>query len=217
MAHSEITDMSGFELGAPALICRWRLSHGRLPLTNRHMRALLARTVNGQCVTTELVAWAKQHIEWTLQQGSAEFPNGTLMLIIDTQGRAAMTVGSYQPLEDISVRGLARRAGRAGDEAAKTGVAPETLWLVKDNTLIWDQGEDCAASGAASLVVQLAKTLGIDVIGYRGLVEAVTAGAIAYDEAFLVSDEHGVVPAADATGPHGTRLAQGYQRLLARR
>ena len=216
MAHSEITDMSGFELGAPALICRWRLSHGHLPLTNRHMRALLARIVNGQRVTTELVAWAKQHIEWTLQQGSAEYPDGTLMLIVDTQGKAAMTVGSYLPLEDVSVQGLTRRAQRAADEGAKTGVAPETLWLVQGDTLIWDQGEDCTASGAASLIVQLAKTLGIDVIRYEGLIEAVRAKDIPYDEVFLVSDEHGVVPAIDATGVHGQRLAQGYQRLLER-
>lgn len=216
MAHSEITDMSGFELGVPALICRWRLSHGRLPLTNRHMRALLARTVNGQRVTTELVAWAKQHIEWTLQQGSAEYPDGVLMLIVDTQGKAAMTAGSYLPLEDVSVSGLMRRAQRATDEGAKTGVAPETLWVAQGDTFLWDQGDDCAASGTASLVVQLAKTLGIDVNRYEGLIDAIKAKTVAYDEAFLVSDEHGVVPAADAAGNHGQRMAQGYQRLLER-
>lgn len=181
------------------------------------MRALLARRVNGQPVTNELVAWAKQHIEWTLQKGSAEYPDGTLALIVDTQGRAAMTVGSYQPLPDTTALGLARRAERAGDEGAKTGVAPETLWLAKDNALIWDQGTGCEPSGAASLVAQLAKTLGIDAAQHQGLAEAVMADAISYDEAFLVSDEHGVVPAIDAAGAHGMRLAQGYRRLLERR
>ena len=98
-----ITNMEGFELGEPVLICRWRLSNRKLPLENRHMRALVARTVNGMQVPVELMAWAKQHIEWTLEQGSADNPNGTLMLIVDDQGRAAMTVGPYVPLEDVSL------------------------------------------------------------------------------------------------------------------
>ena len=32
-----------FELGEPALVCRWRIAGGRLPLENRHLRALGAR------------------------------------------------------------------------------------------------------------------------------------------------------------------------------
>ena len=39
---------------------------------------------------------------------------------------------------------------------------------------------------------------------------------LTFDEAFLVSDEHGIVPALDACGTHGMRMAQGYQRLLER-
>ena len=35
-----------------------------------------------------------------------------------------------------------------------------------------------------------------------------------HDELLLVSDEHGVVPASDAAGPHARRLADGYARLL---
>lgn len=216
MGRNAVSDMEGFELGTPALVCRWRLSARRLPLENRHLRALLARTVNGQPVTTELVAWAKQHIEWTLDKGAIDHPNGTLMLIIDTQGRAAMTVGPYTPLEDSSLAGLLRRAASAQAEARTTGVRPETLWVSRDDTLLWDPGVLGAPSGAASLVVHLATTLGIDVREQEGLCEAVARKALAYDEAFLVSDEHGVVPARDAAGTHGTRLSEGYGLLLAR-
>ena len=35
-----------------------------------------------------------------------------------------------------------------------------------------------------------------------------------YDEAFLVSDEHGVVPAAGAAGPLAQRFAEAYAKLL---
>ena len=83
-------DMEGFELGTPALVCRWRLARRRLPLENRHLRALLARTVNERPVSQALVAWAKQHIEWTLEEGSAEHPDGVLMLIIIFIGLSIM-------------------------------------------------------------------------------------------------------------------------------
>lgn len=48
-----------------------------------------------------------------------------------------------------------------------------------------------------------------------GLLGAVLAGDAAYDEVFLVSDEHGVVPAADASGDRSERFRQGYAKLLA--
>lgn len=216
MTHGNICDMDGFTLGTPALICRWRLSNRHLPLQNRHLRALLARTVEGKPLTKELVAWAKQHIEWTLDQGAAEHPDGTLMLMLDREGRAAMTVGPYEPLTDLRLSSLTRRATSAAREGQATGVAPETLWIVHDDVLYWDGGEGGSPSGCASLVSQLARTLGLHVVPKRELLESLGASKLAYDEAFLVSDEHGIVPASNARGPHGIRMAQGYQRLLER-
>lgn len=217
MTHADIRDMDGFELGKPALVCRWRLANRGLPLENRHMRALLARMVNDAKVTNELVAWAKQHIEWTLAEGSAEQPDGVLLLIIDEQGRAAMTVGPYAPLDDMTLRGLARRGERAADEGRSTGVAPEVLWGVRDDTLLYDWPEGFTPSGASSLVAQLAQTLGLPMRRHEGLAGEVLSDTVLLDEAFLVSDEHGIVAATDATGPHGLRFASGYQRLLEKR
>ena len=99
-----------FELGTPAIVCRWRLSGGSLPLENRHLRALLARTGNGKRVTKQLVAWAKQHIEWTLAEGSIGQADGVLMVVIDCDGKAAMTVGDYQPLTERHLSQLCQRA-----------------------------------------------------------------------------------------------------------
>lgn len=209
-----ISDMTNFELGKPALVCRWRLYRRRLPLANRHLRALLARRLDGEPVTKALVAWAKQHIEWTLEEGSGAYPDGVLALIVDQEGRAAMTVGPYEPLEDTMLAGLARRARKARDEAAATGVAPETLWVADGPRLLWNGEQAETESGATSLVVQLARTLGIEVARKDDLLDALRTGALMAQDAFLVSDEHGIVPAQDACGPHGTRMAQGYQRLL---
>lgn len=206
--------MSEFELGDPALVCRWRLSHRHLPLENRHLKALLARVVAGTPVSQALVAWAKQHIEWTLEAGAANDPSGTLMLLVDAEGRAAMSVGPYEPLADATLAGLVRRAMEAQREAVSTGVAPESLWLVHEGRFMWNLAEGCAPSGASSLVAQLAQTLGVEVVTRADLLGVLSAGEVAFEEAFLVSDEHGVTLAQDASGPLGRRMAEGYQRLL---
>lgn len=202
-----------FELGEPALVCRWRLAGGRLPLENRHLRALGARVVVGRAVSTQLISWAKQHIEWTLADGSAANPDGVLMLVMDAEGRAAMSVGPYAPLCRVDVAALAERAASAEREAAETGVAPETLWAVRDGALVWGARDGAAAHGAASLVVDLARTLGIEVSRDEGLLSSVAAGDLP-EQVFLCSDEHGVVPASDADGDLVERFAAGYAKLL---
>lgn len=207
-------EMKDFKLGKPVLVCRWRLASGRLPLENRHLRALGLRQAGEKPVSTHLVAWAKQHIEWTLRDGSAQNPDGVLMLIIDEAGQAAMTVGPYEPLPNADSGTLFARALRASEEAAETGVAPETLWLVRDGSLVAGIAPGEAASGAASLVEDLAKTVGMPVVRESGLAASAAAGLERFDEVFLASDEHGIVAAADACGTHARRLADDYARLL---
>ena len=206
--------MEEFELGVPALVCRWRLAARTLPLENRHLRALSQRRVNGAPVTTGLVAWAKQHIEWTLADGATQHPDGVLMVVVDEAGRAAMTVGPYEPLAATEPGALAARALASAREAASTGVAPESLWLVRDGTLVWGAAEDGLPSGAGTLVMDLARTLGIDVTRDPCLAEAVAAGEDAGARVLLVSDEHGVVPAAGCDDDLARRLARGYDTLL---
>ncbi len=217
----------GFELGEPVLVCRWRLAGGRLPLENRHLRAFAARGV-----TMPLVSWAKQHIEWTLGDGAAGEPDGVLMIVVDGQGRAAMSVGPYEPLTSADAATLATRAAQAQTEKplppagkAETlaagatseretvtpdaeAVAPETLWGAADGKLYCALAEGAVLSGATSLVADLAKTRGVEVGWDKDPLE------VGCDELFLVSDEHGVVPAADRAGEIGALLAADYTRLL---
>lgn len=204
-----------FMLGTPALVCRWRLANSTLPLANRHLRALGARRVRGRQVSRQLVAWAKQHIEWTLQDGAAANPDGVLMLIVDEQGRAAMSVGPYEELGDTRLSSLCGRASLARQEAAETGMAPEMLWLARDGVLMREKMPG-VQSGSASLVTDLAKTLGITIRYVDDLLDKVQGRRIDFDEAFLVSDEHGVVRSSDFSGSEGRRFAEGYARLLER-
>ena len=205
-----------FMLGKPAIVCRWRLSNKTLPLENRHLRALGARHTSTRRVQKELVAWAKQHIEWTLGDGAAANPDGVLMMIVDTEGRAAMSVGPYEELEDTRLAALCARADLARREAEEVGVAPEALWLASEGTLIREGAPGMVPAGAVSLVTDLAKTMGIHIKYVDDLLEKVQGRRIDFDEAFLVSDEHGVVPASDYPGPEGRRFSEGYERLLER-
>ena len=206
--------MEDFTLGRPALVCRWRLASRSLPLENRHLRALGRRVVDGAPVSPQLIAWAKQHIEWTLSEGAARYPDGVLMVIVDKEGRAAMTVGPYGPLEATALSALAERALGAGREAAETGVAPESLWVVRGDQLVRGGSAERPLSGTDSLVRDLARTVGMSVACEEGLARRVLDGTACFDEAFLVSDEYGVVLASTAAGPRSQRLADGYARLL---
>lgn len=183
-------------------------------MTNRHLRALGARYVNGDTMSTALVAWAKQHVEWTLEDGCADYPDGVLMIVVDEQGRAAMTVGPYKPLENTDLPTLVRRARAAEEEGNETNVAPETLWAVRDDSLAWGIDSDQAPSGVATLINDLARTIGMNVIRDASLIDEVEAGDESIDEVFLVSDEHGVVPARGASGKRASKFAAGYQKLL---
>ena len=59
--------------------------------------------------------------------------------------------------------------------------------------------------------------MGFPVERQEGLLALLRSGELTCDDAFLVSDEHGVVPACEATGEHGKRMMAGYALLLERR
>ena len=58
-----------FTLDKPALVCRWRMSNKKVPMLNRHIRALSERLVQGEPLTHNMLSWAKQHVEWSLAEG----------------------------------------------------------------------------------------------------------------------------------------------------
>lgn len=213
MDQEELEAAQKFELDNPELVCRWRLAGGVLPLDNRHLRALSRRVVAQKDVSPHLIAWAKQHIEGTLKEGSQEYPDGVLMILLESNGQAAMTVGPYQSLEESSVLSLAGRARISQREEQQTHCAPEVLWLVKDGKLISGISEESVRSGATSLVLDLAQTLHEPTEFNPDVVAQVFDGTADFDEAFLTSDEHGVVCASDAEGEIGERFLFGYKKL----
>ena len=198
-----------FELAEPALVCRWRLARKHVPLLNRHVRALSARRVNGGPLGTNMLSWVKQHVEWSVAEGSYPEADGVLMLVVDVTGQAAMRVGAYEPLPSTEAAALVERAASARVEQGETGVAPELLAYAGPDGLTLVAGEDEALCGAASLAAQLAETRGMAV-----------GRAAAWDkdapELLLISDEHGVVSADGFEGPVGAFLSQGFETLRAK-
>lgn len=213
MDQEELKAAQKFEFDNPELVCRWRLAGGALPLDNRHLRALSRRIVAQKEVSPHLIAWAKQHIEGTLKEGSQEYPDGVLMILLESNGQAVMTVGPYQSLEERSVLSLAGRARISQREEQQTHCAPEVLWLVKDGRIIVGITEESVQSGATSLVLDLAQTLHEPIEFNPDVVAQVFDGTVEFDEAFLTSDEHGIVCASNAEGQIGERFLFDYKKL----
>lgn len=203
-----------FILGNPALVCRWRLAGATVPLLNRHLRALSHRMVNEKLLTPELVGWVKQHLEWNLKDGAAAHPNGVLMLVIDTNGAAALSTGPYEKLNLTRVPALLARADLSQKEAQNTGVAPESLWISQGDKILWSIEEEMYPSGCATLIEDLAKTVGLNVTRTPYLLNMVRTGELQYDEIFLCSDEHGIVTVQEKVGKYGKKFQEYYQTLL---
>lgn len=89
------------------------MSNKKVPMLNRHIRALSERLVQGEPLTHNMLSWAKQHVEWSLAEGDYTAHDGVLMLVIDVNGNAAMTVGEYEPLADTSAKALRARSAEA--------------------------------------------------------------------------------------------------------
>lgn len=199
-----------FELGEPVLVCRWRLAAKRVPLLNRHIRALAQRRLHDEPLPRNLVSWAKQHIEWAVADDAYAYPDGVLMIVVDRSGRAAMSVGPYEPVTDASAAALAARAERAALEARATGIAPEALCAESDGGIVIAVPASQGLSGSLSLAEQLASTRRLPV-SRVDTPSDLPAGA----PTFLVSDEHGVIAATDAAMPStfAGLLADGFTKL----
>ena len=192
--------------GQPVIETRWRMHAGALPLKNRLLRAFEAYGVSNG-----LASWARQHIEWTLAEGSIEQPDGVLVIDVDNEGRAAMTLEAYESLPTCTAAELCERAAAQMDSA----VEAEVLWVLHDGALRGLAAPDSQPSGVNSLIIDLGKTLGLDpaFVGHDGAKDVV-AGLGAGDACFLASDEHGVVVVSDFCGETASRFVGYYERIV---
>ena len=203
------------DLGDVRFCCRWRVVSGRVPLKNRHMRALGARTLDGEKIGAPLVAWVRESVDWSLGN-VAGYDDATLVLKVHAGGRASLDVTEYRRPKERSANDLLRRAERGRREAESCGVSSEDLWVVSGGVLLWGLTMGAYACGTSSLVSQLARTLGYAVTVVDDLAAQLAETGFRPDmEVFLASDEHGVLAATDRTGTIAQRFESSYNTLLA--
>lgn len=188
--------------GEPVLTARWRLRNRALPLKNRHLR-----TFSQSGVSNGLASWARQHIEWTLAEGTAQYPDGVLVIAVDDQGRAVMSAEPFEPLPALNARDLLEHVREQREQPFEG----EVVWVARAGGLIALTDAAKPLSGANSLVADLAKTLRMPVtfVSADGEPFAPADG----DEVMLVSDEQGVVGACDASGATVAQFKAYYDRL----
>lgn len=153
-----------FTLDKPALVCRWRMSNKKVPMLNRHIRALSERLVQGEPLTHNMLSWAKQHVEWSLAEGDYTARDGVLMLVIDVNGNAAHDGGGVRAANRyVGPRRYVPVPPRPAPRLTKLGVAPELLAAVNNGELAFVAPADECLCGTATLIEQLAQTKGIPV------------------------------------------------------
>lgn len=210
-AHQDI-----FRLGQPVLVCRWRLCASSVLLQGRHLKALRNRIIAGKPCSPQLAAWVQQHIEWTLASGVHDTPDGVLMLVVDADNYAVMSVGAYEPLPTYDVETLCKRAYQAACEAEHTSIAPEALWVATEDSWLCATPSQAYLSGVSSLMYQLAETKGCSVIFDPQLIDQVSVGNFDAHQVLLASDEHGIVSAVSKPNYRVSEMMQAYTTLQER-
>ena len=142
-----------------------------------------------------MLSWAKQHVEWSLAEGTYADPNGVLMLVIDVKRQRCHDRGRLRTPGLDSHDALCARAELAHAEQIETGVAPEALCCVKSGALYVAAAEGEHLCGSMTLVEQLAATRGYRVLrATPGAADDIVLSLNDLGGAHvLVSDEHGVV------------------------
>ncbi|MBR2835217.1 MAG: hypothetical protein IKE43_05865 [Coriobacteriales bacterium] len=195
-------------MDTPVLQVRWRLQNNALPLLNRHLRAFAQRGVS-----RGLQSWARQHLEWTLAEGSLGDPNGVLTIDVDEAGRSVMGIEPFVELEPLTVPLMAERV----QQQAQNPVESEVMWVAQESRLTALSSPSKPLSGVNSLVCDLAKTLKATVEFDESLLTACLQdpGVISPDsQVFLASDEYGIVPAVGHDGDICKQYASYYARIV---
>lgn len=191
----------------PSLSLRWRIASRDLPLKQRYYRSL-----REYGLSNGVISWVIQHVEWTLPEGSLQEPSGVLTLEFDQKGRACMDLQPYKKIIDTSAEGLFTYAEERGTHAHE-GIDSEVMWTADENALYVWTDKKAALSAANSLIYDLARQKAYKLVymlpDYDKFVEQIKGGA----EAFLVSDEHGVVQAKDAQGNQGAFFVSCWEKL----
>lgn len=190
--------MSINSIPTEVIVVSWRLSRGRLPLTDRHLKALTERGVG-----SALHAWLKSRLEWSLVNDTIGFADGVLRMTIDPQGDvniAVLELPSAPESEDLA---LVRVDGRIEDGRNAS------VWVRSGQKVATPTVPSATPRGTRTFVRDLATTLGYT-FEERVISEEELESA---DEAFLVHDVFGVIELDARGGELVERLEGCFAKL----
>ena len=178
---------------------RWRLSGGKLPMRERHLRSLLSLGIDGP-----MQAWVRTRIEYVLENHAAEHPDGAMHLVIAPDGKVTFSV---EPLRELPQVGAGDVDVAAGTVA---GISDATVWLAGEKRLV-AAVQNGLVSAIDTTLRDLAATL-----GYTVEERAVASDDAQGLELFVTTDEHGVVTVEGCSGEQASKFAELLGRLWAK-
>lgn len=180
------------------IVVSWRLSRGKLLLSDRHLRALTDRGVG-----SALHAWLKSRLEWSLTNDTISFPDGVLRMTIDPQGDVNIAVLESPSAPDTEDLALIRLDGEIVDGRNAS------VWVRSGQTVTTPSAQTAKPRGSSTFVRDLVTTLG-HTYEERSISEDELSSA---DEAFVVHDVFGVVALEGRGGQLVERLDGCFAKL----
>lgn len=173
-------------LPSEKLELRWRYDNKQVPLYERRLRSLRAFNV-GPAVQ----AWVRSRLEWVIDNKLYEMPDGVIVLSIDPEGVVEIQQEAQAPVPSFLT------------EQLETDDAPGTLWFAKDGVVhCSEEPRQAADTFARDLVTTLGNTFEV---GRPEVLDGV--------EAFVISDEFGIVPCEGKTGAVTDKLVECFDKL----
>jgi len=189
------------------LVLRWRIHEGRLPLRQRHIRALGALEL-----PEALVGWVLERLDWAVMNMLGPGSEAVLVVELDRAREARMSLAEVAPPPSLGAGDLVEEQGFVLGAAVGAEPLAGDVWLELDGALAASTPE--VTSGTGTLGLDVARTLGIPCeVGLQPL--AVARQAAEAGRAFLLSDEFGFVPigAAPAASGPAARMREAFSRL----
>jgi hypothetical protein len=175
------------------LTLRWRVHEGRIPLRQRHLRALKALNL-----PDPLTAWLLQRLEWATDSLLNKEEEGVLVLSIDPEKDVVVSLDAVQDKPILTSEHLVIEDGFVTGVRHEGAPLEGSVWFEYEGVLHASCEKLTAATG--TLVRDLAQTLGlpVEICPQRGAAPPASPAPPA-TAVFFISDEFGFVPIHDSS------------------
>jgi hypothetical protein len=186
---------------------RWRVVDGKIPLLQRHYRALQPLEL-----PPPLMAWIHERLEWATVNMLHEGSDAVLCLAINPHEDVVVSLDETRPKPQLGKENILIQDDVIVGLTYNGEPLQGTLWLEQDGALIatLTPSMQQLITATDTLTKQLVETLGIGVTAQQvSAATALTAGAL-----FVVSDEFGFIPLRGTTKLL-SKIADSFTKVFA--